>query len=161
MRSSSFSLRPLRWASRPTSPAPPSHPRLRCSLLGLGRTPWSPTHPSLRPRWPARSSPPPPPSAPVLRFAVFPPPTTNSAQQPLDSLLHLFPNHVADHSDQTLPLRHTSPPGSAYSSISRTCLPSRKVVVRHWIRSEEHTSELQSQSNLVCRLLLEKKKIQQ
>src|SRR2546430_17061193 len=27
------------------------------------------------------------------------------------------------------------------------------------IRSEEHTSELQSQSNLVCRLLLEKKKV--
>src|SRR2546430_11349580 len=27
----------------------------------------------------------------------------------------------------------------------------------YW-RSEEHTSELQSQSNLVCRLLLEKKK---
>src|SRR2546427_7313708 len=27
-----------------------------------------------------------------------------------------------------------------------------------WPRSEEHTSELQSQSNLVCRLLLEKKK---
>src|SRR2546430_5866251 len=30
-----------------------------------------------------------------------------------------------------------------------------KTVVK---RSEEHTSELQSQSNLVCRLLLEKKK---
>src|SRR2546427_12347664 len=29
------------------------------------------------------------------------------------------------------------------------------------LRSEEHTSELQSQSNLVCRLLLEKKKKQQ
>src|SRR2546427_1822062 len=28
----------------------------------------------------------------------------------------------------------------------------------HHLRSEEHTSELQSQSNLVCRLLLEKKK---
>src|SRR2546427_8879577 len=28
----------------------------------------------------------------------------------------------------------------------------------HGHRSEEHTSELQSQSNLVCRLLLEKKK---
>src|SRR2546427_7510821 len=28
------------------------------------------------------------------------------------------------------------------------------------LRSEEHTSELQSQSNLVCRLLLEKKKRQ-
>src|SRR2546430_11370941 len=29
------------------------------------------------------------------------------------------------------------------------------------LRSEEHTSELQSQSNLVCRLLLEKKKNKQ
>src|SRR2546430_6748815 len=31
------------------------------------------------------------------------------------------------------------------------------LTFRNW-RSEEHTSELQSQSNLVCRLLLEKKK---
>src|SRR2546427_6008853 len=30
--------------------------------------------------------------------------------------------------------------------------------VYRYARSEEHTSELQSQSNLVCRLLLEKKK---
>src|SRR5688572_31304485 len=29
--------------------------------------------------------------------------------------------------------------------------------IAHHLRSEEHTSELQSQSNLVCRLLLEKK----
>src|SRR5436309_11308659 len=28
----------------------------------------------------------------------------------------------------------------------------------HYMRSEEHTSELQSRENLVCRLLLEKKK---
>src|SRR5205085_4823179 len=40
----------------------------------------------------------------------------------------------------------------------------RNMVLRHGrygefvSRSEEHTSELQSQSNLVCRLLLEKKK---
>src|SRR2546430_7685200 len=34
---------------------------------------------------------------------------------------------------------------------ARSCLPRSD-------RSEEHTSELQSQSNLVCRLLLEKKK---
>src|SRR5205085_10051790 len=33
-----------------------------------------------------------------------------------------------------------------------------RTVVQAVIRSEEHTSELQSQSNLVCRLLLEKKK---
>src|SRR5438270_1684058 len=32
----------------------------------------------------------------------------------------------------------------------------RRISARH-SRSEEHTSELQSQSNLVCRLLLEKK----
>src|SRR2546427_4621719 len=31
-------------------------------------------------------------------------------------------------------------------------------MIRSGLRSEEHTSELQSQSNLVCRLLLEKKK---
>src|SRR2546427_7347039 len=36
--------------------------------------------------------------------------------------------------------------------MSRYCISGLKS------RSEEHTSELQSQSNLVCRLLLEKKK---
>src|SRR5256886_13555214 len=35
-----------------------------------------------------------------------------------------------------------------------------KVPLLNARRSEEHTSELQSQSNLVCRLLLEKKKEQ-
>src|SRR5688572_31144115 len=34
----------------------------------------------------------------------------------------------------------------------------RNIFVEVELRSEEHTSELQSQSNLVCRLLLEKKK---
>src|SRR2546430_11333408 len=34
------------------------------------------------------------------------------------------------------------------------------AVVGRFLRSEEHTSELQSQSKLVCRLLLEKKKKQ-
>src|SRR2546427_9469531 len=43
---------------------------------------------------------------------------------------------------------HLQGPGSAWAPGSRRCSP----------RSEEHTSELQSQSNLVCRLLLEKKK---
>src|SRR2546430_8608818 len=33
----------------------------------------------------------------------------------------------------------------------------RRVRTRRRLRSEEHTSELQSQSNIVCRLLLEKK----
>src|SRR2546427_6032121 len=41
----------------------------------------------------------------------------------------------------------------------KTLFPRRRCQLRHGNeRSEEHTSELQSQSNLVCRLLLEKKK---
>src|SRR5438046_216010 len=41
------------------------------------------------------------------------------------------------------------------STASRTSVP-RVAFIAH--RSEEHTSELQSLTNLVCRLLLEKKK---
>src|SRR5207253_11520711 len=37
-----------------------------------------------------------------------------------------------------------------------TLLPNGKVLVAGGIRSEEHTSELQSRGHLVCRLLLEK-----
>src|SRR5712691_12405276 len=40
---------------------------------------------------------------------------------------------------------------------TRRCRP---LIPRLGCRSEEHTSELQSQSTLVCRLLLEKKKKQ-
>src|SRR5688572_32107468 len=47
-------------------------------------------------------------------------------------------------------------PYDACTSESRSIA---KVGLHHRRRSEEHTSELQSQSNLVCRLLLEKKKI--
>src|SRR6266478_8903673 len=42
---------------------------------------------------------------------------------------------------------------SVRGRTTRTPSPERKCLMR----SEEHTSELQSQSNLVCRLLLEKK----
>src|SRR2546427_5067955 len=46
----------------------------------------------------------------------------------------------------------------AFAALGRSFGP----LVAGWaydgLRSEEHTSELQSQSNLVCRLLLEKKK---
>src|SRR2546430_11442773 len=41
--------------------------------------------------------------------------------------------------------------------LARTNAPAPEIWVQQ-NRSEEHTSELQSQSNLVCRLLLEKKK---
>src|SRR5688572_31107042 len=47
-------------------------------------------------------------------------------------------------------------PSRARSPISSSITPYGSREDRQ--RSEEHTSELQSQSNLVCRLLLEKKK---
>src|SRR2546430_6832908 len=44
----------------------------------------------------------------------------------------------------------------AFPLLRLACAPTVRI-----LRSEEHTSELQSQSNLVCRLLLEKKKKRQ
>src|SRR5688572_31742397 len=68
--------------------------------------------------------------------------------------------------------RSSDPERSARHAAGGVHLRSRRPVHRHdphlvhrrgptsqlRPRSEEHTSELQSQSNLVCRLLLEKKK---
>src|SRR5947209_10748647 len=51
---------------------------------------------------------------------------------------------------------HTQPVTSFGASIDHGGLPRRELEYR----SEEHTSELQSRQYLVCRLLLEKKKIQ-
>src|SRR2546421_6784060 len=50
------------------------------------------------------------------------------------------------------PPASTDPPRYAYALIFASSTPSA------FGRSEEHTSELQSRSDLVCRLLLEKKK---
>src|SRR2546430_12804580 len=47
-----------------------------------------------------------------------------------------------------------SSPNSKSAPLADYARLSREIISR----SEEHTSELQSQSNLVCRLLLEKKK---
>src|SRR2546427_6745988 len=46
---------------------------------------------------------------------------------------------------------------AALSATDGTVGPFTDATGASTIRSEEHTSELQSQSNLVCRLLLEKK----
>src|SRR5688572_32074618 len=47
----------------------------------------------------------------------------------------------------------------AASSALVACSTLGYALAPVWARSEEHTSELQSQSNLVCRLLLEKKNL--
>src|SRR2546427_4911808 len=46
---------------------------------------------------------------------------------------------------------------TSYSGLELVRRYLRQLDVPSRLRSEEHTSELQSQSNLVCRLLLEKK----
>src|SRR2546430_7358071 len=73
-----------------------------------------------------------------------------------------FFNDTATTEIYTLSL-HDALPISACACPSKTMLS--EICVRRPVfatmlvmRSEEHTSELQSQSNLVCRLLLEKKK---
>src|SRR2546427_8813546 len=47
---------------------------------------------------------------------------------------------------------------TAVAFMVRDGLAANTPIYASLARSEEHTSELQSQSNLVCRLLLEKKK---
>src|SRR5690606_41981142 len=96
-------------------------------------------------------------------------------------LLLLSPHHLHLHSFPTrrssdllpLPRRHAPlhAAGTAGDETPRRPPHARSRPVRHgdadlppplrWaapLRSEEHTSELQSRENLVCRLLLEKKK---
>src|SRR5256886_9505881 len=54
----------------------------------------------------------------------------------------------------------TTPGASVASAVRSEAAIGRRLIasdLRSRPRSEEHTSELQSQSNLVCRLLLEKK----
>src|SRR6266567_8735523 len=81
-------------------------------------------------------------------------------------VLFFFFNDTATTEIYTLSLHDALPirrrPGcwriSRPSPTPPTCRSCSTTSPRAASRSEEHTSELQSQSNLVCRLLLEKKK---
>src|SRR5205085_9725382 len=71
---------------------------------------------------------------------------------------------VVTHVNYTLSLHDALPilprrRGSRAPMQSVACARRQSAAACLWARSEEHTSELQSQSNIVCRLLLEKKKI--
>src|SRR2546430_11883674 len=46
--------------------------------------------------------------------------------------------------------------GARVRGVDHDCPGGGRTVIESDVRSEEHTSELQSQSNLVCRLLLAK-----
>src|SRR2546426_1890706 len=73
------------------------------------------------------------------RSTLFPYTTLFRSPQHLPVHQHAVPLHIHEHGDE----RH---------------LDRGYGVARRAGRSEEHTSELQSPCNLVCRLLLEKKK---
>src|SRR2546430_7529896 len=81
-------------------------------------------------------------------------------------IMFFFFNDTATTEIYTLSL-HDALPIFAFSWLAIAQGPTAPVVLHAarmldvsagTVRSEEHTSELQSQSNLVCRLLLEKKK---
>src|SRR2546426_2175124 len=67
----------------------------------------------------------------------------------------LFRSPPVPRSRSAIEPRHSPWKTSCSSEVRK-----RKTVSKRAARSEEHTSELQSPCNLVCRLLLEKKKKQ-
>src|SRR5688500_20007861 len=81
---------------------------------------------------------------------MLPPPPT-STLFPYTTLFRSLPVFSAQRS------RYAST-GVSGSWRCRRCIASPRARQREASRSEEHTSELQSPCNLVCRLLLEKKK---
>src|SRR2546427_4755666 len=72
----------------------------------------------------------------------------------------LFPYTTLFRSDHPRSPTHSPCPTASCFRPAGAVASSSSITSRRPLssRSEEHTSELQSQSNLVCRLLLEKKK---
>src|SRR2546427_5100247 len=91
--------------------------------------------------------------APLVYFFSFfflnDPATTEIYPLPLHDALPIYGGEHRHRHGHRGQLRHPGPPPRGGGPGHRAGLAGR---------SEEHTSELQSQSNLVCRLLLEKKK---
>src|SRR2546421_4410551 len=73
----------------------------------------------------------------------------------------LFPYTTLFRSPDDLAQRHGVGPPGEHGDAFEQDVPRVTRVRDELVRSEEHTSELQSRSDLVCRLLLEKKKKKQ
>src|SRR5690606_42132817 len=108
-----------------------------------------------------------PPLSPLLFFPLVPPPPP-STLFPYTTLFR-SPHHVRDglpcqdahtyrlQGDYLIAVISDGAGSACYSQLGSQAITDTLVQVLAE-RSEEHTSELQSRENLVCRLLLEKKK---
>src|SRR5690606_41433402 len=91
------------------------------------------------------------------------PTPTNIYPLSLHDALPIFAESHRDHAPPPRPLLWPGAPSpeAAPAPVPDACAPAhtgwRASAHPHLPRSEEHTSELQSRENLVCRLLLEKK----
>src|SRR2546430_5629115 len=83
--------------------------------------------------------------------------TTEIYTLSLHDALPISPGGTCPATRSAPPRTHSQSPWPHTGQTSQTD-PYDKAEDQAHQRSEEHTSELQSQSNLVCRLLLEKKK---
>src|SRR5207237_8921478 len=101
-----------------------------------------------------------PPTAPPLTLLFL---TLIITPTPLAPLSLVFSNHSPTPSHSPLSLHDALPilvaPKPAPAAPAPTAAGDAQPALLGQYRSEEHTSELQSHLNLVCRLLLEKKKM--
>src|SRR5256885_4728722 len=99
----------------------------------------------------------PPPRSPLF------PPTTLSRSEPAGDTVRLDRERASDQMRQAGRAALALAAAAAGAACGLATSPARAtrpegIDVSPFQRSEEHTSELQSPCNLVCRLLLEKKK---
>src|SRR5256885_6517956 len=66
--------------------------------------------------------------------------------------------YMIENGQVTAPLKNCTLIGNGPDALTKVSMVGNDLQLDEGVRSEEHTSELQSPCNLVCRLLLEKKK---
>src|SRR2546421_9058893 len=109
---------------------------------------------------PGRPSQPRPDAASSHSHAAFPDPTNDDGPRAATAGRQFLSAADKDRNVGTLPAEHSSPQFRVAASPAqgRSERGGHEAILTTAERSEEHTSELQSRSDLVCRLLLEKKK---
>src|SRR5690606_42126527 len=103
---------------------------------------------------------PPAPSSPLLLLLslLLPPPPPRSTLFPYTTLFRSLDDAARSAAWPAAGRAELRPAASRQLSTGLATILQRQRAGIDRLRSEEHTSELQSRENLVCRLLLEKKK---